>query len=296
MNTHELKQHMYALVAGLALVLPAGITQVMAQEEDEDIFELSPFVITSEEDVGYAAVNTLAGSRLKAPLRDLAGSISVVTEEFLEDTSSTNTEDLFLYTVSTESSGPDGNFGNNGADRRSPTGSTRVRGLTAPDRTRGYFLSDIGLDTYNTDRVTIAKGPNAILFGLGSPAGIVNNNLKQAIFEERNEIKLRLGSWGAHREILDVNRVIFDDVVALRVIGLNNQNRFKQKPSFEDEQRLYATLTAKLSPTTVVRANVEVGSPQRKSSSHYYSHFKYPRLDKKRHANGDESRKFARFQ
>ena len=260
MNKMELKRNICALVTGLMLVLPAGLTQVLAQEEDEDIFELSPFVITSGEDVGYAAVNTLAGSRLKTPLRDLAGSISVVTEEFLEDTSSTNTEDLFLYTVSTEASGPDGNFGNNGADRRSPTGSTRVRGLTAPDRTRSYFLSDIGLDTYNTDRVTIAKGPNAILFGLGSPAGIVNNNLKQAIFEERNEIKLRLGSWGAHREILDVNRVIFEDFLALRVIGLNNQNRFKQKPSFEDEQRLYATLTAKLTPTTVIRANVEVGS------------------------------------
>lgn len=77
---------------------------------------------------------------------------------------------LMFFTASKESSGPEGNFGNNGAERRSPTGSPRVGGLTEPDRTRAYFLSDIGWDSYNTDRVTIAKGPNAILSGLGSPA------------------------------------------------------------------------------------------------------------------------------
>ena len=238
-----------------------GATQLVAQEdENTDIYELSPFSITAEEDRGYRATNTLAGTRLKTPLRDLAGAISVITEEFLEDTSSTNTEDLFLYTMSTETTGPDGNFGDEGEGRFSPTGSTRVRGLTEPDRTRGYFLSDIGFDSYNTNRVTIAKGPNAILFGLGSPAGIVNNNLKQAVFEDRTEIKLRYGSWGAHREILDVNRELIDEVLAFRIIGLNNQNKFKQKPSFEDEQRLYATLTAKLAEHTTLRVNLEVGS------------------------------------
>lgn len=244
----------------VAMTLAASVFSQDRDADSSEVFDLSPFVITSEEDTGYAATNTLAGTRLRSDLKDLAGAVQVVTEEFLEDTGSTNAEDLFLYTTSTEVAGPDGNFGNGGADRRDSNGSTRVRGLAEPDRTRGYFLSDIGFDTYNTDRVTIAKGPNAILFGLGSPAGIVNNNLKQAVFEDQTEIKLRYGSWGAHREILDLNRVLFDDFMALRIIGLNNKNKFKQKPSFEDEQRLYAALLVKPFKKTTIRANIEIGA------------------------------------
>ncbi|MBM3844288.1 MAG: hypothetical protein FJ397_13680, partial [Verrucomicrobia bacterium] len=38
--------------------------------------ELSPFVVSTSTDVGYAAENTLAGSRLNTRLRDTAGSVA----------------------------------------------------------------------------------------------------------------------------------------------------------------------------------------------------------------------------
>ncbi|MCB1120754.1 MAG: TonB-dependent receptor plug domain-containing protein, partial [Verrucomicrobiae bacterium] len=249
-----------SLSGGLLAFLLVGSSSLAQEAQEEEIYELSPFSITSQEDTGYAATNTLAGTRLRSELKDLAGAVQVVTEEFLKDTGSTNVEDLFLYTTNTEVSGPDGYFGNGGADRRDFNGSTRVRGLAEPDRTRNFFLSDIGLDTYNTDRVTIAKGPNAILFGLGSPAGLYNSNLKQSFMEDATEISLRYGSWGAHREVLDVNRVFIEDVLSFRLIGLNNQNKFRQKPSYEDEQRLYGAMLFKPFEKTTIRANLEVGS------------------------------------
>jgi len=261
MNKNTPIYKLSALFLGLFMFTLVAVPRLAAQEDNEDeVFDLSPFTITSEEDKGYAATNTLAGTRLRSDLKDLAGAVQVVTEEFLEDTSSTNIEDLFLYTTNTEVAGPDGNFGNGQKDRRDSNGSARVRGLAEPDRTRNFFLSDIGLDTYNLDRVTIAKGPNAILFGMGSPAGLVNSNLKQARYEDTTQIKLRYASWGAHREILDVNRVFIDDVLAFRIIGLNNQNKFKQKPSFEDEQRLYTAMLFDPFENTTIRANMEIGS------------------------------------
>ena len=45
------------------------------------VVELSPFEVNTSRDVGYAAENTLAGSRLNARLRDTAGSVSVFTKE-----------------------------------------------------------------------------------------------------------------------------------------------------------------------------------------------------------------------
>src|ERR1017187_2188074 len=53
---------------------------------DEEVVSLSPFTVSSEEDHGYEASSTLAGTRMKTNLKDIASSISVVTKEFLQDT------------------------------------------------------------------------------------------------------------------------------------------------------------------------------------------------------------------
>ena len=50
-----------------------------ASLEEESVTELSPFVVTSESDSGYAATNTLAGTRLNTPIKDIGTAISVVT-------------------------------------------------------------------------------------------------------------------------------------------------------------------------------------------------------------------------
>src|SRR5688572_15583200 len=42
-----------------------------------DTVVLSPFTVTETEDTGYVATSSLAGTRIKTDLRDLAGSISV---------------------------------------------------------------------------------------------------------------------------------------------------------------------------------------------------------------------------
>jgi hypothetical protein len=53
-----------------------------AQDDlEESVFELSPFEVATDE--GYMATSSLAGSRMKASLADVAQSISVITPEFL---------------------------------------------------------------------------------------------------------------------------------------------------------------------------------------------------------------------
>ena len=79
-------------------------------DEEEDVYLLSPFVVETTENVGYLATSTLAGSRLKTELKDIGSAISVVTQEFLEDTGATSAENLLVYTVSTEIGGSQGNF------------------------------------------------------------------------------------------------------------------------------------------------------------------------------------------
>ena len=71
-------------------------------EDDPKIFDLSPFTVSENESVGYAATSTLAGTRIKTDLKDLGAAISVVTEEFMEDVGATDALSLLSYTANTE--------------------------------------------------------------------------------------------------------------------------------------------------------------------------------------------------
>ncbi|HEU5081210.1 MAG TPA: TonB-dependent receptor plug domain-containing protein [Opitutaceae bacterium] len=241
--------------------------------EDESIV-LSPFVIEASEDTGYQATTTLAGTRVRTDLRDVASSISVVTSKFLSDTGARNQQDLLVYTTNTEVGGLGGNFGGlgsgNGVKENSallrPNQNTRVRGLDSADSTRDYFLTDIPWDSYNVDRVDLQRGPNSILFGVGSPAGIVNTQTITAELRKNSgKVESRIDNFGSLRESLDANYVILKDVLALRIAAMDDQAQYRQDPAYNHDKRVFGTIKfdPKLfgdSAHTSIRANYERGN------------------------------------
>lgn len=82
---------------------------VYAQDElDEfsnDVYELSPFEVSTEGNNGYSATQTLGGTRIRTDLRDLATPLTAITSQFLTDTASKNNQDLLTYTTNTEVGG-----------------------------------------------------------------------------------------------------------------------------------------------------------------------------------------------
>lgn len=260
------------LVAVLTLGISAGLLPVNAQEaaDDADIFTLNPFSVDEADSVGYLARSSLAGTRLKAPLRDIAATISVVTEEFLNDTGSTDLQDLLVYTANTEVLGIGGNFANpntsivvgavQDSQFRQPNTNTRVRGLAAADLTREYNATSISMDSYNTSRVVINRGANAILFGLGSPAGIINNQIHTPVFEDHGEVKFQVGSYDSHRGEIDVEKVLIADKLSLRVMMLNEERKYQQDPAFEHDKRITAVGEWRPFENTSVRLSFESGS------------------------------------
>ena len=88
--------------------------------DSEGVVSLSPVVVEAGEDKGYTATSTLAGTRVRTNLRDIASSVSVVTEEFLRDAGATNSNNLLAFTPSTEVAGMRGNStGQAGTSNRS---------------------------------------------------------------------------------------------------------------------------------------------------------------------------------
>ena len=254
---------------------PASIDA--ARSNGEGRIEMSPFVVDATRDTGYQATTTLAGTRLNTPLRDVGTAVSVITKEFLTDVGANDSGTLLPFTVSTEIGGVDGNFaggsmagGRNdqGGARAEPERNQRVRGLASAELTRDYFLSDIPFDSYNTERVTINRGPNALLFGIGSPGGVVNNGTIAPVMGSNfMETKLQLAQRRGHRESFDLNRELIPGRVAIRVAGLNERTEHRQRPAWEKDKRLFGAITAVLSEhrrssvlgPTALRANAEYG-------------------------------------
>lgn len=246
--------------------------QTVADKPESSAVQLSPFLVSESETQGYYASSSLAGTRLKSDLRDLASSVQVVTREFMDDVGAVSANTLLQYTTSTETAGIQGNFAGTiartadqmttGDARQNSEATNRVRGLGSPDQTRGYFKTDIPFDGYNTQRVDINRGANSFLFGLGSPAGLINTSLTLAEFKNSHEVVTRVGSGGdrsSYRGSFNFNRQLIDKVLALRVAGLVDRTQYRQEPTFRDDDRGYAAVTYRPLKYTTFRAHYEKG-------------------------------------
>lgn len=240
--------HRAALIAALLIPCAYATAQTTAEPaaasptKDEEVITLTPFEVSAEANNGYNATTTLAGNRLNTELRDVGSSVTVYTSQLFKDLGTTNNTSLLQYTVSSEVGGIYGNFAGTGdsaalSEPDRPSQTTRVRGLAEADNTRDFFRSQIPWDSYNIDRIDLQRGPNAILFGEGSPAGIINAGTKQAQFKNAGEAEVRVGSYGSTRESLDYNLVVLPKQIAVRLDLLNDNEKYEQKPAFSHDRR-----------------------------------------------------------
>jgi outer membrane receptor protein involved in Fe transport len=246
-----------------AQVAPRALSPASSQEP---VVELSPFTVDTSRDTGYAAENTLAGSRLNARLRDTAGSVSVFTKEFLDDLAITDLAGLLNFTVNSEldtSAWQPGQPGQNPAiSGENLLNRTMVRGLAA-SQGMDYFTSITNMDPYRVGRFDDTRGANSLLFGVGAPGGVLNQSSKTAV-THRSSANLRygFGSWDRSRSEIDVNRVLVKDRLALSLAGLHQENGGWRQFDFQDKRRIFAAVTARPTRTLTLQAMGETGRDQ----------------------------------
>jgi outer membrane receptor protein involved in Fe transport len=218
---------------------PAGTTAT----KGEEAIELSPFVVDASKDTGYAATNTLAGSRLNSPLKEIPAPISIMTPEFMADANITNIDEAIGYGVNTSlrENAQDG-----AADSFLFGGNYRIRGTTSQQSARNYFVVNSRGDAYNIESATFARGPNSILFGAADPAGIVNVSTNKAVFRNLRQITARIDSEGGARYTTDINQIVVPNRIAIRIDAMKQQLGSYQAQNFTDEDRLYVAGTIKI--------------------------------------------------
>ena len=210
------------------------------QADDDDLIEMSPFVVDSTKDSRYLAASSLSGSRLNTELRNVAAVIDVFTAEIIQDFGIGDLDDLMDYAANLQG----GNSTIGGWGNAADTGSSfTVRGLPA-SRARNYFNYYYVTDTYNVERVDESRGPNAILFGFGSPGGILNISTKKAR-TNRNRIILgtQVSNFMAKRMTLDANQVLVKDRLALRLNAVTQSRETWRDFSRDDRNGVHAAMT-----------------------------------------------------
>lgn len=231
----SIKQRVSLSLLATLTVMPVLSAQ---EEEEEAVFELSPFEVSVEGDSGYLANNAISGTRLNTAIQDLPMTLEVVTSELIEDTGASNFNEALNYTAGVffenpaESSGvnsPNANRSYSAEQSPSSAGavgaitnnSITIRGFDVPFQMRegfriGTSVSNLGvvlggtIDPVNVDRMEVVRGPGALLYGLSVLSGIVNVIPKKPRSEFEVNVNAAAGSEDYVRYAADVTGPILD--------------------------------------------------------------------------------------
>lgn len=143
------------------------------QENDEAI-TLSPFEVTSDNDVAYTVERNISATRTNVLTANLPQSVTVFNQELLDDldlislTSILDLEPSYL----------------NGFSSEDGVGQIVGRGLAGASLLFVDGFTTLGSNSIipisGVERIEILKGPNAVLYGATSPSGVINRVTKRA--------------------------------------------------------------------------------------------------------------------
>jgi hypothetical protein len=235
----------------------------------DEVLELSPFVVDAADEDGYYASSSTAGSRLKTDLKDIAASVSVLTDEFMNDLGATDVASALAFVSGAENdstyhqeglafSGANNYVGGDFGDNNNRSGEVRVRGLGRATTTVNYIEVMGATDRYNTERSEFLRGANSILFGLAEPAGLINSSTKTARANRNaTRIETKFDDNGSNRVVFDHNQVLIPKRLALRAVGLYDDRRYEVDTAFQRDRRLFVTGTYMPFAGTTIRAYYE---------------------------------------
>ena len=200
---------------------PAGAA---ADTTNQDVVKLSPFVVSTDKDYGYAASNSIAGTRTNTPIKDIPINIQVFTKDLADDLLIKNQVAFESYNASLVNGSAD-RFSDNFIQQQYQ--AFLFRGFRQNWGLRDGIREYDPVDTQNLSRVEVVKGPAAPLYGLAYPGGVMNNITKTVDFNKNfGSLRLTVGGEGDYRASLDVN--VTGKVAGNQKIGVRINDAYEQ--------------------------------------------------------------------
>ncbi|MFC3170087.1 TonB-dependent siderophore receptor [Paracoccus fontiphilus] len=210
-----------ASASALALSCP-----VLAQDagspttSDDSVFVLGDITLTVDDVAGYFA-NGAQATKSAVPISESQQSVSVVTEDQIEDQGARNLGEALSYTAGVvgQPFGIDPRFNNPTLRGFGTEKAQYVNGLR-----QGRFFGSVDYETYGMQQIEVLRGPSSSLYGAGMPAGIINQVQKRAQSTEFGEVGLGLDSNDGKQVFFDVNRAP-GDTLSWRLTGTGRDIR-----------------------------------------------------------------------
>ena len=198
--------------------------------------------------VGYLGKATRSATKTPTPLLDTPQSVSIVTREQILDQGFQSIGEATRYVPGVIQAQGEGN-----------RDELIIRGQRS---NADFFVNGVRddvqyyRDLYNTQRIEVLKGPNAMIFGRGGGGGVINRVLKEADGAPVREIVAQGGQFANKRVALDVGDRV-SDTVFFRMNGV-----FEDTATYRDfvDIRRYGvnpTMTFLLGPQTTLRLSYE---------------------------------------
>src|SRR5437016_7423329 len=198
--------------------------------------------------VGVYTNSTPVATKINTPLVNIPQSLSVVTREFIKDTSFQNLTDITRYVP-----GVDVHQGEGNRDE------LIIRGV---DSSANFFVNgfrdDVQYfrDLYNAQSVEILKGPSLITFGRGGGGGVLNRTLKEADGQRIYEATAQTGSYYDRRFTLDAAQAVSENV-ATRLNAMYEKSDTFRQYGWLERWGINPTATFKVDDFTQVRLSYE---------------------------------------
>lgn len=173
---------------------------------------------------GYATRKTRTATKTETALLDVPQAVTIVSQQQINDLAIQSMADAVRFVPGIGITQGEGNRDGLVFRGNSSTADLFIDGMRDDVQ---YFR-----DIYNIDRIEAFKGPNAMIFGRGSPGGLLNRVTKVADWITARQIGVQVGRWGKKRLTTDVNQSI-NDAAALRVTGV-----FEDSEGFRDGFKL----------------------------------------------------------
>ncbi|WP_428664819.1 TonB-dependent siderophore receptor [Reyranella sp.] len=190
--------------------------------------------------VRYVATRSVTGSKTDQAILETPQSISVVTRQQMDDQAVQSTRQALRYTPGIVS------------DPRPLNGlsdtNMLLRGFTPDQYLDGLklIIGNFGytqIDPYLLDRIEVLRGPSSVLYGQGTPGGIVALTSKRPTDTAVHEVMLQAGTYDLYSAAFDVGgRADGDGKLLYRITGLakyagsqvefSNSRRFAIAPAF----------------------------------------------------------------
>lgn len=246
--TCTLREGDWRLGACLVFLVTACLVRAQAQPSTgggDETVRLSAFEVTSAQDFGYRATNSITATGIGTEIYRTPITVSVVTKDLITDIGGAGVlREALQYTAGVTT------------DSRDPNQYV-TRGFLAP-----VLVNRMGSTARNpvsdfVERAEVVKGPNSVFFGRVAPGGVINLITLRPGSQRETRLKLVGGSYDYGRAVIDHSQPITPEL-SVRVAGsfLNRDDGYYDW-TYHRQNAGYLALTWQLGDNVVLNLHAD---------------------------------------